>query len=377
MKRKRLKSNRVNPVSMITTIGELFKSIVSQPSLKNLVLVIVAIAQSPVFRINEISRHIATDVKSEKMKQKRLLRFLDRKLEKKQVMARWATFVLQRVYRHSGKTVHILIDETDLIGPFKAIVAAVPFRQRAIVIYFKVYTNFEIQSMRYLSHNTLVQKFCWRVNKIATQTLPKRSKPVLIFDRGFARGQHLMQWFMKRKIRFVIRVCKNTGLTVEGEVTTLKQLNRTGFFPNTVYHRSLKLRLNLYVARDENFDDPMYLVSNSLGGLKIFISYKRRMQIEHGFRDLKTTFGFRYLKLNKETKKRIELLWLMLCISSGLLMIQYEKSGYRWAKKYGCKPKTKSLIWVIKREVARRWRDFLLNPFFTLPLCDADIYQIC
>ena len=55
-----------------------------------------------------------------------------------------------------------------------------------------------------LSHNTLVQKFCWRVNKIATQALPKRSKPVLIFDRGFARGQHLMQWFMRRKIRFVI-----------------------------------------------------------------------------------------------------------------------------------------------------------------------------
>ncbi|MCH8293047.1 hypothetical protein IH992_18310 [Candidatus Poribacteria bacterium] len=271
MKRKRLNSNRVSPLPIITTTGELFKSIVNKPGLKNFILVIIAIAACPKFRINEISRHLGVDVKTEKTKQKRLLRFLDRKFEKKRVMARWATFVLSAVYRNRGKVVPILIDETDLISPFKAIVAAVPFRQRAIVIYFKIYTNSEIRSMRYLSHNTLVQKFCWRVNKIATMALPKRSKPVLIFDRGFARGQYLIQWFMRRKIRFVIRVCKNAGLTVEGNVTTLKQLNRTGFFPKGVYHRRLKLRLNLYVARDDNFDDPMYLISNYVTGLKIFI----------------------------------------------------------------------------------------------------------
>ena len=103
MKRKRLNGNRVNPLPIITTTCEIFKSIVSQPSLKNLILVIVVIAQCPLFRINEISRHLSIDVKTEKTKQKRLLRFLSRKLEKKRVMVRWATFVLETVLAPTGE----------------------------------------------------------------------------------------------------------------------------------------------------------------------------------------------------------------------------------------------------------------------------------
>ena len=150
------------------------------------------------------------------------------------------------MYQTSGGVVRILIDETALIGPFQAIVAAVPFRQRAIVIYFKVYTNKEIQSMKIVSHNVLVQQFCWRVSKITTSWLAKKSKPLLIFDRRFARAEHIMQWLMRRKIPFLIRVC------------------------------TLKLRLNLYVARDNSFDDPMYLVTNSVTGLTIYLCYKTR-----------------------------------------------------------------------------------------------------
>ena len=103
MKRKRLNGNRVNPLPIITTTCEIFKSIVSQPSLKNLILVIVVIAQCPLFRINEISRHLSIDVKTGKTKQKRLLRFLSRKLEKKRVMVRWATFVLETVLAPTGE----------------------------------------------------------------------------------------------------------------------------------------------------------------------------------------------------------------------------------------------------------------------------------
>jgi hypothetical protein len=361
----------------MNTTTEIFKSIVNKPGLKNMVLTIIAIALCPKFKINEISRHLPVEVGTEKTKQKRLLRFIDRQFPKQPVLDRWARFVLETVYQTSGALVPILIDETALIGPFQAIVAAGPFRQRAIVIYFKVYTNKEIQSMKIVSHNVLVQKFCWRVSKITTSCLVKKSKPLLIFDRGFARAEHIMQWLMRRKIRFLIRVCKNTGLEFEGNVTTLNQLDRTGYYPKVVYHRTLKLRLNLYVARDNRFDDPMYLVTNSVAGLTIYLCYKRRMQIEHGFRDLKTTFGFRHLVLINETKKRVELLWLLLCITCGLLMLQYEKSGYRWSGFYCSGSKTKSLIWVIKTELSKLWKPFLLNPFFTLPLFDGDIVQLC
>ena len=68
--------------------------------------------------------------------------------------------MIETVYQTSGAVVPILIDETALIGPFQAIVAAVPFRQCAIVIYFKAYTTKEIHSMKIVSHNLLAQKLC-------------------------------------------------------------------------------------------------------------------------------------------------------------------------------------------------------------------------
>ena len=67
--------------------------------------------------------------------------------------------MIEAVYQTSRAVVPILFDGTALIGRFQAIVAALPFRQRAIVIYFKVYTTKEIQSMKIVSHNLLVQKF--------------------------------------------------------------------------------------------------------------------------------------------------------------------------------------------------------------------------
>ena len=112
-----------------------------------------------------------------------------------------------------------------------------------------------------------------------------------------------------KKTLLPIRVCKNTRLAFEGNVATLNQLDRTGFYPKVVYCRTLKLRLNLYVARDNSFD-------------------------EHGLRDLKTTVGFRHIRLTNETKKQVELLGLMLCITCGLLMLHMknrETAGHSFA----------------------------------------------
>ena len=96
------------------------------------------------------------------------------------------------------------------------------------------------------------------------------------------------------------------------------------------------------------------------------------MQIEHGFRDIKTTFG-RNLMLKKPTKNGINLLWLLACLSYGLLFITYEKSGNRWAKAFSTKAKMYSLITVIKRVVTDIWSQWCLIPDFTLPLCRIDI----
>ena len=87
------------------------------------------------FRINEIASRLPVAVKHHKTKQKRLLRFLARRFPIGAAMGCWLVFVLRRVCQPDTGCPLILIDETQVLGNFKAIVAAVPFRHRALPIY--------------------------------------------------------------------------------------------------------------------------------------------------------------------------------------------------------------------------------------------------
>ena len=366
---------RVNPTPMITTITEIFKPVLKKPALKNVILTIIAIALSKTFRINEIASRLPVSVKHQKTKQKRLLRFLASAFPIDAVMRCWLVLVLGRICHPGTARPLILVDETKLIDNFKALVAAVPFRQRALPIYWHIYSDAEIQSMTYKSHNEIVQRFCLTVYRQAQKALCHGCQPTLIFDRGFARGRYIIKFLKAQQIPFVMRVCRNVRITVWGQIKTIEQVNTPGFYPQILYHSTQQIRLNLYVIKDARFTEPMYLISSHLTGCQIHQCYKRRMQIEHGFRDIKTTFGFRNLMLKKPTKPRINLLWLLACLSYGLLFITYEKSGDRWAKAFNTKTKIYSLITVIKRTIADRWRQWCLRPQFTLPLRWADMLQ--
>ena len=111
--KKNKQKNKVNPDRMIQTIEENFKNILSKPDLKNLALTTIAIAKAEKITINEISRCLPTDVKNQKAKQTRLLRFLDNELPLFDMTLFWAKFVLQRVY--GNNTITILVDELKQI----------------------------------------------------------------------------------------------------------------------------------------------------------------------------------------------------------------------------------------------------------------------
>lgn len=98
MKGKTTGKKRVSPVQMITTVTPIFKSPLSQPQLKNTVLLLIAIALSKTFRFNELARHLPIGVSTEKVKQKRLSRFVKSKLPIGAMQEKWFTFVLQRLY---------------------------------------------------------------------------------------------------------------------------------------------------------------------------------------------------------------------------------------------------------------------------------------
>ena len=93
--------------------------------------------------------------------------------------------------------------------------------------------------------------------------------------------------------------------------------------------------------------------------------YKRRMQIEHGFRDIKSTFGFGKLVLKKNEKSRMELLFLIAIFAYGLCFLCYEKSADRWAKPLNTgKQKTYAVITVIKRILTEEWSPQKLTDWF-------------
>ena len=305
-------------------------------------------------------------VAREKSKQKKFLRFLDSLLPIDALKMAWFVGVVSWVSRDAGDALFFLVDETDLIAGWKALVVAIPFRHRAIPVFWFIYKNQQIRDGIYKSHNQIIQYFCQYIYQQALQVMVRNTqRPVLVFDRGFARAKHVINFLKAENIRFVMRVCRNVGITHHGSRKKLDDMPN-GWYPQILYHAQHQIPMQLYIIRDKAFKDPMYLISNHINGHQIHHCYKIRMQIEHGFRDIKSCFGFGKLVLKKPTQTRVAVLWLCACLAYGLLFISYEKTATHSAKAYNAKHrKSYSVITVIKRVLTDMWNTDFLTSFFT------------
>ena len=358
---------RVNPETMITRFEEIFKSVgLKKPTFRNLVFVLIAIGVAQTFRINEIASRLPVVVKREKSKHKRFLRFLETPLRVDALKRAWFVSVLGWFSKDAGVHLYLLVDETDLIAGWKAIVVAIPFRHRAIPVFWFIYSDQQIRDGIYKSHNEIIQYFCEFVYQEALGVLSKQHCPVLVFDRGFARARFVIKFLKVRDIAFVMRVPRHVGITLNGSLKKLDDLPQ-GWYEHILYQAHEQIPLHLYILRDEGFKDPMYLISNRLRGHQIHHCYKRRMQIEHGFRDIKSCFGFGKLVLKKPTQTRLDVLWLCACLSYGLLFISYEKvASTHWQKAHNSNNrKSFSVITVIKKTLTDLWNQHFLISFFT------------
>ena len=372
--KNRYAPKRANPKTMITHFREIFKPIgLKKPSFRNLLLTVIAVCTAKTFRINEIATRLPIKVKTEKSKQKRLLRFLDTPLPIARIQKVWFTFVVTYLLRVKADRYFLLrVDETDLIDGWKAIVAAMPFRHRAISVFWFIYKDEEIQSRKYKSHNQIIQQFCLKLYRLSmTSSATATKQPVLVFDRGFARGKYVIKFLKDREIPFIMRVCRNVGIRYQGSAKKLDDL-KNKFHGHVLYHNTQQIPLELYIRRDHGFKESMYLISNHATGHQLYHCYKRRMQIEHGFRDIKSCFGFGKLVLKKPTHSRVAVLWLLACVAYGLLFLSYEKSATRRAKTFNGRQKRYSIINVIKRVITDIWHPVYLLSFFTDPRCRRD-----
>lgn len=359
---------RVNPEPMITRFEEIFKSVgMKKPMFRNLLFVLIAISVAQTFRINEIASRLPIVVAREKSKQKRFLRFLETPLPVDALKRAWFFWAVSWFSKDAGAHVYLLVDETQLLGEWKALVVAIPFRHRAIPIFWFIYSDQQIRDGIYKSHNEIIQYCCKFVYQKALGVMSARhQRPVLIFDRGFARARYVIKFLKVGDIPFVMRVPRHVGISLDASPKKLDDLE-DGWYPHILYQRHEQIPVQLYIIRDDAFKDPMYLISNRLSGHQIHHCYKRRMQIEHGFRDIKSCFGFGNLVLKKPTQVRLECLWLFACLSYGLLFISYEKvASTHWQKAYNSNNrKTLSVITVIKRVLTDLWNQHFLICFFT------------
>ena len=336
-------------------------------------MIILAVAAAKTFRINAIAARLPIRVKKEKSKQKRLLRFLETPLPLNALMRVWCLFVCRWVWK--SRTQHyfyVLIDETDLPNGWKALVASVPFRNRAIPIFWCVYEDEEIRNMTYKSHNTIIQKFCLKVNALTRSVLgTEKQKPLFIFDRGFARAKHVIDFLKTKDIAFVMRPCRNVGITHQGNTKKLDDMD-TGGYSNVLYHQKHRIPLNLYIYRDEAFKEPMYLISNVYENAEIHDAYKRRSQIEQGFRDIKTRFGFGNIVLKKPEKARIQLLWFIASLTYGLTFLCYEKTVEPVAAYRNTQCKLYAVITLIRDILTETWTSEALLTFLEDCRCRGD-----
>ena len=359
---------RVNPQTMITRFEEIFKSVgLKKPTARNLLFVLIAISVAQTFRINEIASRLPVLVAREKSKQKRFLRFLETPLPIDALKAAWFVSVVGWCSKAANAHLYLLIDETKLIAGWKALVVALAFRHRAIPVFWFIYNDQQIRDGIYKSHNEIIQYFCEFVYQEALEVVSKhQQRPVLVFDRGFARARYVIKFLKARDIPLVMRVPRHVGIRLDASLKKLDDLE-DGWYPHILYQTHEQIPLQLYIIRDEAFKDPMYLISNRLSGHQIHHCYKRRMQIEHGFRDIKSCFGFGKLVLKKPTQARLEVLWLAACLAYGLLFISYEKvASTHWQKAYNSNNrKTFSVITIIKRVLTDLWNQHFLISFFT------------
>ena len=152
---------RVNPQPMLTRFEEIFKSVgLKKPSFRNLVLVLIAISVSKTFRVNEIASCLPIGVAREKSKQKRFLRFLETPVPIDARQAAWFVSGVGWCCKAANDHLYLLVDETKLIAGWKALVVALPFRHRAIPVFWFIYNDQQIREGLYKSHNEIIQYFC-------------------------------------------------------------------------------------------------------------------------------------------------------------------------------------------------------------------------
>lgn len=216
---------------------------------------------------------------------KRLWRFVAHQGLDESGLTKRLTRLSISVCRSAGLLLPVIIDLT-YFNSFAVFSASVPRSGRALPIAWRVFSR-NLDDERVLSQNHLIEGVLLKMR----ERLAKAIKPIIIGDREFARAS-LFRWLIREDMHFVIRVDAETWVlhpSYSGPLSGL--VIRPGgpriWLPATCYGKEEQVPVNLLAMWSMGQREPWCISSDLNDPSQIERLYRKRMKIEHGFRDWK------------------------------------------------------------------------------------------
>jgi len=224
-----------------------------------------------------------------------------------------------------GQLLPVLVDWTDLDEEHEVLVAAVCFGGRSLPVAWATTKKGDYRRSR----NKVETDLCLLVKAL----LPGGIDPIFVADRGFCRASYFKA-LARAGLRFVVRIRRDVHLINEhgrGPVSNRRvRRGHTRDIPEAKYGENARfdVRCVLTFGRGEGKNmprSPWYLVTNIppeiLRAITIVEIYKRRMRIEHNFRDHKSLrFGFQLRAVHLTKPERYDRLLAIAAIAMLLLV---------------------------------------------------------
>jgi hypothetical protein len=230
---------------------------------------------------------------------------------------------------------------------------AVPRRGRALPLLQLAYNRDDLPaSQNQLEEAALLAVVC---------ALPPSVRPVVLADRGFARAAFL-KWLQEQGLDYVVRITAGTGLVAAdgsrwrlgterlrpGEIrwaSAVRYGQRYQGRPRDLWiNVALCWRLPRHVQRRAHSpyaDEPWYLATNLPSAQRAVAWYRQRFWIEESFKDSKSRFQLKRVRISSPERLTrlllaltIALCWLALAAlpGSGALTPQWHAAVVAWGR---------------------------------------------
>lgn len=228
------------------------------------------------------------------------------------------------IFGRRGRELWPIVVNQTKAGVTQALLAGVPFEGRTLPL--AVYTfEYPWVERAAMSQNSLEEVFLLDLEK----ALPRGVRGVFIGDRNYARAA-LLRHSGRLGQLYIIRGRGGTQGEYAGLRLKLKELSalprQAVRYPFVRYQAQERVPVDVVVFHDLAFREPWYLLvppgsASVLPTATVVALYRERMQVEQSFRDFKSHFGLRGLRLKVRVTERMGRLLLAFAIAYSLALV--------------------------------------------------------